>query len=223
MPSKPKTQPSAVAQNKIFFPLVWFTLTIWVVYRMIFRFPVWFDETIGKAIFFGFPVWVYLSITRSDKIVATMLPTKLYKGLLLGLAVGGLFGFVGSLLKVASLGNGVQEAYLFAAPEFWWEFFLALMTGFWESLFFFGWMMSVIMDKFKGRSLIFQVLMMATIFMIFHLPNTILRFSSEMVIPQSLLMFLFGLGQSLLFYRWKNIYALTVSHAIWGMVLLLHV
>ena len=223
MPSKPKTQPSSLQQNKVFFPLVWFTLIIWLIYRMIFKFPIWFDETIGKAIFFGFPVWVYLSITRSNKIVAAMMPAKLYKGLLLGLAVGGLMGFAGSLLKIFSLGNGVKEAYLFAAPGFWWEFFLSLMTGFWESLFFFGWIMTVIMEKYKAKSLIFQVLLTATIFMIFHLPNTVLRFSPEMIIPQAFLMFLFGLGQALLFYRWKNIYALTVSHAIWGMVLLMHV
>jgi hypothetical protein len=41
-------------------------------------------------------------------------------------------------------------------------------------------------------------------------------------IAQGSLLALFALGQTLLFYRWRNLYALTLSHAIWGTVLLLH-
>lgn len=221
MPSKINS-PSLTTQKKVFYPLLFLTLILWIVYRAIFKFPIWFDESIGKAIFFGFPVWLYLSMTQSKQIVESMLPKKLYKGLLIGLAVGGLFGFVGSIIQIFVRGNGVENVALFTTNIFWWEFFLAMLTGFWESMFFFGWIMTVILIKYKDKPLLMQVLLVALIFMVFHLPNTILRFDLVMVLPQAFLMFLFGIGQALLFYRWKNVYALTISHAIWGMVLLMH-
>lgn len=221
MPSKNKL-PSVTTQKKAFLPLLLLTFILWLVYRSIFTFPVWFDETIGKAIFFGFPVWLYLSITQSKELTDSMDPDKLYKGLLLGLAVGGVFGFVGSLMQIVISGGAVQTATLFASPTFWWEFALAIMTGFWESLFFFGWIMTSVMIKYKKKGFLAQMLITAVIFMVFHLPNTFLRFGLGMIIPQAFLMLLFGLGQAGLFYRWKNIYALTISQAIWGMVLLMH-
>lgn len=215
-------QPSMTTQKKVFYPLLLLTLLLWIFYRFIFRFPVWFDESIGKAIFFGFPVWLYLSMTQLDSIMDSISPKKLHKGLLLGLAAGGVFGFVGSLIRVVIAGGAVQPVALFAASNFWYEFGLALLTGFWESLFFFGWIMSVIMIKYKKKSFIYQTLIVAFIFMVFHIPNSLLRFDLVMFLPQVLLMFLFGLGQAMIFYRWKNVYALSISHAIWGMVLLLH-
>jgi len=205
-----------------FFPLVILVFIIWCIYRYLFRFPVWFDESIGKAIFFGLPVWLYLSITRSKAMADTVHPRYLQSGLLMGLAVGGIFGFAGALASLMRKGVVVQAAPLFAADSFWWEFFLAMMTGFWESLFFYCWIMIVIMAKFRRWPLINQALLTAVIFLAFHIPNTLLRFHFNLVAGQLFLLFFFAFGQALLFYRSRNIYALSLSHAIWGMVLLVH-
>jgi len=206
-----------------FVPFLFLTLILWVVYRNIFHFEVWFDESIGKAIFFGFPVWLYISFSRDKSIVDSMMPDKLAKGLLLGLALGGIYGFVGSLIGMFQHTN-LQNVLLFTSMNFWWEFMLAMLTGFWESLFFFGWIMTVVMKKLKGVPLVSQVVLVSLIFVVFHVPNIFIRFTGvTAIVGQTWLLFLFALGQSLIFVRWKNLYTLMLSQAIWGMVLLIHV
>jgi len=205
-----------------FFPLVVLVLIVWIAYRALFHFPIWFDEIIGKAIFFGLPVWLYLSLTKSRSMFQTFAPSRLQPGLLLGVLVGGIFGFAGTLATLLHAHVFIQEVPLFASNAFWWEFFLALMTGFWESLFFFSWIMVVVQEKFNKWSILNQVLVVAFIFLAFHIPNTILRFDPSIVVSELVLLFFFALGQALLFARSRNVYALMVSQAIWGMVLLIH-
>jgi hypothetical protein len=218
-----RSRTSAMMTEHIaFFPLLFLVFIIWCVYRRLFQYPVWFDETIGKAIFFGLPVFLYASLTRSKSIVDTVDPKYVQPGLWLGLAVGGIFGFAGALASLIKSGVIIQAAPLFILDSFWWEFTLALFTGFWESLFFFSWIMIVIMEKFKNWPFLNQSLLTAVIFLAFHVPNTLLRFPLQHVAPQLALLFFFGLGQALIFTRAKNIYTLTLSHAIWGMVLLIH-
>ena len=216
MPSKSK------ADHHFFWPLLVITFILWWLYRSLFHFDVWFDELIGKAIFFGLPVWAYLQTSRAQEILDTLSPKKVNSGLLLGLALGGIYGFAGSIVSLMASGANVQMVPLFVSSTFWWEFFLALMTGFWESLFFFSWIMTIIMIVMKKWPLALQIGLNASIFLAFHLPNSILRFSGPALTTQIILMFVFGLGQSLLFARWKNFYALVISHAIWGMALLIH-
>jgi len=143
-------------------------------------------------------------------------------GLWMGLAIGGVFGFAGALASLARKGVIVQAAPLFATDAFWWEFMLAMMTGFWESLFFFCWITTVILEKYKKWPILNQVLLTAVIFLVFHLPNALLRFDLNLIGGQLFLLFFFAIGQALLFYRVRNIYALALSHALWGMVLLVH-
>ncbi len=206
-----------------FFPLLFVVLLIWFLYRMLFHFPVWFDEIIGKAIFFGLPVSLYISLTGTQVIRQTYAVGRLYRGLLLGVLIGGVFGFAATLTSFLGRGVVVQAAPLFTSNDFWWQFFLALMTGFWESLFFFSWVMVVVQEKYRRWGIWPQLLLVAAIFVIFHLPNTILRAPSALiVVNQVILLSIFAVGQGLLFARTKNFYALAISQAIWGMVLLVH-
>ena len=217
-----QTQPSDNSgAHSFFFPFLIFCLGLWLCYRFLFNFPVWFDETLGKAIFFGLPVIGYVQLTRAKSVVSTFAGDKFHPGLLSGIAIGGLFGFMASLLGVFQAG-GVQSVALFSSPEFWWQFFLAVMTGFWETLFFFCWVMIILQEKFPSWSLAKQVLWVSSIFLLFHLPNIFLRFSGMAVVAQIVLLFLFALGQALFFVNRRNGYALVLSHAIWGMVLLVH-
>jgi hypothetical protein len=212
-------------QNKatiVFFPLVILTLIFWFLYRSLFAFPVWFDETVGKAIFFGLPVWLYLSVGESKSVLETFALHKLKTGLLLGITVGGVFGFVFSILSILQSGGVVQAVYLFDSSVFWYEFMLAIFTAFWETLLFYSFMMTVIREKFPNWSISKHVLLTASIFLIFHLPNTLIRYDTVLILPQLFTLFLFAIGQGFLFYSRKNAYALVLSHAIWGMVLLVH-
>lgn len=210
------------AASPVFLPMIGMCLLLWFFYRSLFTFPVWFDELVGKALFFGLPVWLYVMVTGTQKITDTLRSSLFKRGLSLGLAVGGVLGFAASLLAIYQRGGGVQPAALFAADGFWWEFFLALLTGFWETLFFFSFVMIALQDTWKHWPLLKQVVIVAAVFVVFHLPNAILRFSGPAIMYQAILLFLFAIGQGFLFAREKNAYALILSHAIWGMVLLVH-
>lgn len=223
MPSL-KKQPKSKKQlnsHVAFIPFVLVTLLIWVLYRSLFHFPVWFDEIIGKAVFFGLPVWVYVNATKAKSVIDTFAFDRIKPGLLRGIAIGGIFGFTAALLAALKSG-GVVSVAVFNSEYFWWEFMLALFTAFWETLFFFSWIMVVVQEKWAKWSLLRQVVVVATLFLLFHLPNILLRFSAEAVLYQIFLLFLFAVGQALVFSNWKNGYALILSHAIWGMVLLIH-
>ncbi|MBU0974202.1 CPBP family intramembrane metalloprotease [Patescibacteria group bacterium] len=217
MPSQNKN-----SNNVVFFPLLTLILVLWVLYRGMFNFPIWFDEIIGKAIFFGLPVWLYVTLTGSDSVIKSFSPEKLKNGLLLGIAVGGIFGFVFSILSIIQNGAVVEAVSLFDSNIFWYEFILALFTAFWETLLFFSFVMTIIQEKFKAWPMFSQVLLVALIFLVFHVPNIILRYDISSVLPQVFILFLFAIGQGFLFYSRKNSFALILSHAIWGMVLLVH-
>jgi hypothetical protein len=240
MPSKKKLQPhktlnpaKAVARQRssnvpqaasiIFYPLVVLALLVWGVYRAVMKFPVEVDETVGKAVFFGLPVWLYVAATGSREIPETFSLSKLKPGLLLGIAFGGIFGFAGSLLSLATGSRQAEAALLFSQNAFWWEFLLSLFTGFWETLFFFSWIMVGIQQTHRQWSELKQVVWTAIIFALFHIPNAFLIYKEpRLVIGQLILMFTFAVGQGFVFLRRRNAYALVISHAIWGMVLLVH-
>ncbi len=219
MPSAPKKQPDS---SVVFIPILILTFILWMFYRSVFHFPVWFDETIGKALFFGLPVWLYITITQNRHITDTFGWQKFEPGILLGLAFGGIYGFVASIFFVWLGGGGVQPALLFASPVFWNEFLLALMTGFWETLLFYSMIQTVLMRRYPRWSLARLVLVITGLFIAFHIPNMLLRSETISIVWQLPLLTLFAAGQALIFYRTKNSYILILSHAFWGLVLLMH-
>lgn len=222
MPSKQFKTHDQLYHHVIFWPVVALTLLFWLGYRFLFHFPVWFDETLGKAVFFGLPVWFYVVVTKRKSLLDPVNFSRFENGLLLGLAVGGIYGFTTVLVSLIQKGAVIEAAPLFSSTAFWYEFGLALLTGFWESLFFFVFLGGVISQKWSKKSFDKQIIITVGLFLLFHLPNIILRSPQSAILTQTSLLFLFALGQSLLFFRWRNLYALTLSHAIWGMVLLVH-
>ncbi len=206
----------------LFFPLLVLTFILWMLYRQLFEFPVWFDETLGKAVFFALPVWLYINVTRNNRMINSFATIKFRPGVMLGLAVGGIYGFISSIFGILLYGKQVQAALLFSSNQFWWEFFLALMTAFWETLFFYSFVMIAIKQKFAHWSLLNQIMATALIFLVFHIPNVILRFNGAEIVFQVILLMAFGIGQAFLFAKRENFYSLLLSHAIWGMVLLVH-
>ncbi|NCN06984.1 MAG: hypothetical protein GW946_04045 [Candidatus Pacebacteria bacterium] len=220
-PKRNKSRPSYPKAARIaFFPVVILIFILWLLYRSLFDFPVWFDESIGKALFFGVPVWLFINITRYKGVLESFAPSKLYSGLMLGIAIGGVFGFVAAILSVLSKGVLLQATPLFAAPEFWGEFTLAIITSFWETLVFYSFAMTMIQDKYHKWSLTKQSVLVSTIFVLFHIPNAFLRFEIGAVSGVLFLLFLFAFGQAYLFAARNNAYALVLSQTIWGLVLL---
>jgi len=213
---------AARTHHQAFIPILLLSLLLWFFYRFIFNFSVLFDETIGKAVFFALPVLLYVSLSGSKQILESFAIKKMLQGLLLGIAFGGLLGFATAILAVASRGGAVIALPYYLADWFWWEFFLAVMTGFFETLFFYSFVMLVVLEKFKKWSFWRQINFTALIFLIFHLPNIFLRFDPSSALLQVILLYAFAVGQALLFYHRRNAYMLIMTQAIWGMVLLIN-
>lgn len=209
---------------QLFLPLLVLTFCLWFLYRVLFHFPVLFDELVGKALFFALPVLFYLSVSNEKQILQSFARQKIKSGLLLGLAAGGTFGFVFALIaalrQTGVSSNGTLPAYQTA--WFWQEFGLALLTSIWETLFFFAFVYGVVMKHYKNWSLFKQVLVVASVFLAFHLPNIFLQFSWSAAFLQIILLFFFALGQALFFSQRRNAYAAILIQAIWGMVLLVY-
>ena len=192
-----------------------------MLYRFLFNFSVLFDEAIGKAIFFGVPILIYISVSKNKKIVESLDQRRLATGLLRGLAYGGILGFLSLLFITIKEQKSFLILPIFFADGFFNELFLSMLTAFWESLFFFGFIQSVLgsfLKAMSGRT----VLLSSLIFLIFHLPNIMLRFVGLDAIFMVFLLFLFGFGQAVIFSQEKNIYPLVMTHAVWGMILLIH-
>lgn len=223
MPSQSELDSMAKSSNQtIFVSVLMLSLILWFLYRGLFRFPVVFDETLGKLIFFGLPVWIYLSIVQDESVLTGLKSEKIVPGLLRGIAFGGIFGFTAVFLAALRHGGPIVEVPLFIADRFWYELFLAILTAFWESLFFFGFLQTSLKNIFTSLDSQRRLLLTAFLFLLFHIPNTVLRFSGSGVGIQVLMLYLFGLGQALLYDREKNLYTLIMTHTIWGMVLLIH-
>ncbi len=218
------TSVTADADNHAaFWPLVFVMLVIWVAYRLIFRgVEVWFDEIISKAIFFGLPVWLYISIGNGKKLLAPLDTKRIISGLFLGVALGGLYGFVVMIMKAVQPGAVIFPVPFFAQPLFWGHFWLAMVTGFWETLFFYVWIMGVIQDKHRDWPVWQQLAATVLVFSLFHIPNAFLQLPPLGAVRLILLLAIFAGGQALLFYQRRNAYALVLSQAMWGMVLLVH-
>jgi len=218
---KPKS--SLVERHALFWPVVIVVLAVWLAYRYLTGFPVWFDETIGKALFFGLPVWFYVVSTGFNSVVDLFHPKKLWSGLLLGLAIGGIFGFTVVIIRLLQGGVIVNPTPVFLADNFSYEMLMGLFTSFWETLFFFGFIAGVILEKYPKLDLIWQAVLVAFVFTLFHIPNTLLRFQGTTNIASMIfILALFALGQFLVYYRRRNGYTLVISQLIWGMALLVY-
>ncbi len=205
--------------NKTFVSLLVISFLSLLFYRLFVHFPVWFDEIFAKALIFGLPVALYGLHAKTDPRLFGFQARKFWLGAFSGLAIGGLFGFVAMFASTLKRGQ-VLIPYLFSNPQFWNEFGLAFATAWWESLFFYSFILVVLRKKFKNEWM--AVLHMSLIFLVFHAPILVLRAGVMNAISPLGLLFLFAFGQGVIFLRTKSIASAIVSHAFWGMALLVY-
>lgn len=210
--------------NRVRIPLLFQIVglfVIWALYRSLALFPEWFDEIFAKGIVFGIPSILYArSVIRGSERLGVA-SSRFWPGLYMGLLVGGIYGFVGAGRSIFG-GAHVEPALLFSSSVFWFQFFLAMMTAWWESVFFFGFIMNALQDEYKFSEII-AVIGAVLVFILFHAPLRIMLAGfTPVTVAQLMLLAIFAAGQSILFLRTKSVYAVTISHALWGMVLMVY-
>ncbi len=205
--------------DSIFWLLVSGSFVVLLFYRIFVHLPVWFDEIFAKAFIFGAPVWLYALVGRQTPDFFGFERRRFWPGAYAGLAIGGIFGFIGLMTSTVQKGR-ILIPYLFSSSTFWETFGLAFATAWWESVFFYGLILSVLQHKHKNE---WKAAALTTIiFLSFHAPVLVVRGGlASAAVPLFLLSF-FAFGQAIIFMRTKSVASAVVSHAFWGMVLLVY-
>lgn len=194
-------------------------LIVWMAYRSFTQFPVVFDEGIAKAIVFGVPVFWLAAQSPFMACEMGLDPRRMLPGLYLGVAIGGLYGFTAALTQVLA-GRLVTSASLYLTGEFWWLAFLAFLTAWWESLFFFGLPVQFLRSTAAWISDSMMGFFVVVLFLLFHAPLRILVTGPNPgFIVQMSILTLFAMGQFLIYTRTKNMYVIVLSHLFWGLTI----
>lgn len=197
-----------------------FVFAVWGLYRLLFRLPEWFEETVLKAVVFGLPVMVVVLKYEKKRWADLGMVTK---GLLASLYFGLLFG-----LWLAVLGNvvaflrdgGVRFNADMTVAAFGDLMLLGLVTAFWEQLLFMGYFLPRIVKAV--RSELYGVAIVALMFAILHVPVQVAQgVDFSQIIVRFILLYSLGFGNGVLYLRLKNLVAPIFAHLAWGSVIYL--
>ncbi|MCD8527317.1 hypothetical protein LRY65_03855 [Candidatus Woesebacteria bacterium] len=172
-----------------------------------------------KSIVFGLPVFWFAARSKFVAREIGLDLNRLVPGMYMGLAIGGLYGFAAILSEVLG-GTEVAGAAFYLTSDFWWLAFLALLTAWWESLFFFGLPIQFIRSVASWVSESVIMTFVVVFFLLFHSPlRIIVTGASPQFLVQMGVLTLFVIGQYLVYTRTKNMYAIVLSHLFWGLVI----
>ena len=202
-----------------------YLLVVWGFYRVLFRFPVWVEEFVLKPLVFVIPV--FLKVRREEDSWKKRLGSlgiswkNLFAALAFGLSLGVFYLFVGRLGQFFRFGGIVSNPYGSPLGNPILVLTLAFATAISEELAFMGYLLPrlqrVWKDEWKSATSV------ALLFAAIHMPILIFsyRYPASLVVGQFLLTFVLGFGNSVLMLRLKNVAAPILSHALWGMAVLL--
>jgi len=174
-----------------------------------------------KALVFGMPAWVYAREVKNSNAKIGLSNKSFWKGMFIGLLLGGFYQFV-VVLGFRLRGEENLRYFLLSSPAFWKVFLLAVLTAWWESLFFFGYVLNRLLEKTKNVEMV-AVGLAIIVFLIFHAPlRVILVGSSQQLIGELIILGIFAAGQAILYLRTRSLYAVTISHALWGLVFMIY-
>lgn len=200
-----------------------YVLMIWGFYRLIFRFPLAVEEVIMKPFVFLLPV--FLRIRTDGKNWAERLNSigitwkNLFAALAFGLSLGVFYLFVGRMGQLFRFGSSAPYGDTPDNPVN--VIILALATAVSEEILFVGYFLPRLHKLWKAEWKVAAVVAVA--FAALHLPILVFHyhFPVGLVIGQFLLTFVLGFGNCVLMLRLKNVVAPILSHALWGIAVLL--
>lgn len=200
-----------------------YVLLIWGFYRLIFRFPLEVEEVVLKPLVFLVPV--FLRIRTDGKTWAERLNSigitwkNLFAALAFGLSLGVFYLFVGRMGQLFRFGSSAPYGNTSDSPVN--VILLALATAISEEILFVGYFLPRLHRLWKQE---WKVAMMVAVgFAALHVPILVFHyhFPVGLVLGQFLLTFVLGFGNSVLMLRLKNVVAPILSHALWGIAVLL--
>jgi hypothetical protein len=193
---------------------------VWGVYRLLFRLPVFIEEVFLKFLVFGGPVlWVVLK--KENKSLADL--GMVTKGLLASVYFGLLFGLwlavLGNLIAFIKSG-GVSLNANINVRDFGNLMVLGMVTSVWEQLLFSGFILPRLVKDLGSEMA--AVVITALLFALVHLPIQLAtNVSLVQILVRMVLLFGLGLGNGVLYLRFKNLAAPIFAQLAWGSVIYL--
>lgn len=194
---------------------------VWAMYRLLFRLPVVIEEVVLKGIVFGGPVlWLVLKQNGWTLRKLGMHTEKLFESVYLGLSLGMVLGLVGQIANVLRYGQLSLSGFGVTSESIGSFLLLGLVTAFWESLLFYGFILQALRKVTDELS---AVLVTAVLFVLIHIPALILvqQLTIAGVLLSSIVLLALAWGNGVLYLRMQNLAAPILAHALWGVTVFL--
>lgn len=194
---------------------------VWGLYRLVFRLPEEVEETFLKPIAF---VGSVLLVERPKGVGMFFMDIWGHGNWLKAALLGGAFG----LIYVAFY--GISSILSFGRLELgsdvvgwaWLPFIgISLATALWEEWVFSGYMLKQFLSVFRGAW--GARIATAALFALIHVPILVFwdRLPLPIVLFQLVLLFVLGIGNTVLMGLSKNLLGPILSHALWGVAIFL--
>ena len=194
-----------------------FVFLVWGFFRLLSPLPVWIEEVFIKALVFGLPVFIVVFKIEKKNLESLGIGMKnFFESVYLGLSLGTFFWFFGQLSNfIRHRGVLSIKEIQPTSAEFGGFLLLALITAWWEELFFMGFVLRRLAGLVKEEWKV--ALTTSVMFCLIYIPGIVVKgVVWWQMLLQVLLLFSLGLGNSILMLRTKNLIAPILSHALWG-------
>jgi hypothetical protein len=193
---------------------------VWGIYRWLSPFSLWFEELVLKGLVFGLPA-VWMGIRRHGWSLVSMGLTsqRLFKSVYLGLGLGLSLGLVGELGNYFRYGQIQFSDYGLTSEMVGGFLLLALVTAFWEGLFFYGYALQMINTV---SSELVSITTIGFLYMLIHIPGQLhQQLTGGEMIKALILLLTLGIANSILMLRMKNLAAPILTQVVWGVTIFL--
>ncbi|MFC1751276.1 type II CAAX prenyl endopeptidase Rce1 family protein, partial [Pseudomonadota bacterium] len=180
-----------------------FVFVVWGLYRLLFRLPEWFEETVLKALVFGMPVMlVVYKLEKKDWSQLGMVTRGLLSSLYFGLLFGLWLAVLGNIMAFLRDG-GVRFNPDMTVAAFGDLMLLGLVTAFWEQLLFMGYFLPRVVKDIGSE--LAGVALVALMFALLHVPIQVAQgVELPQIIIRFILLYSLGFGNGVLYLRLKN-------------------
>lgn len=192
-----------------------FIMTVWGMYRLLFKYSEGTDELVVKPLLWLVPV---LYLTKKEKLGLSSLGItgkKLFPAIYLSIALGAGFAIEGVIVNLVKYKGIPDYSANIGTNPFFASLLITFVTAVTEEVTFRGYIFNRYLYAFKNEWL--ANVTTSLYWALVHLPITIFRWklSPSGILGYFILTFAYGVGASFLFAKTKNVASPILLHLFW--------